>query len=115
MAISNKELGFIVTGVAIAVILGYVGYLSVNVETYPDIEIAARGGINEPLTPFVNNRANYSVSSNSLVPLVNSPHRYPNVTGGNFSALIHHGLSALNKRAPSDDKWIECPPANVMW
>lgn len=43
------------------------------------------------------------------------PHRYPNVSGGNISSLIHHGMSQLCKPAPQDTAWIERPPGEVAW
>jgi hypothetical protein len=42
-------------------------------------------------------------------------HRYPAVSGGNVSTLIHHGMSALRRPAPQDSDWIERPPAEVMF
>jgi len=112
MAISKNNVGFVIVGLAVVIILGYVAFLRVSVETYPDIEIAARAGINEPhgMAPH-----EYVSGKNSLVPLVNMPHRYPNVSGGNFTTLINQGMEPLRKRAPSDSKWIECPPAEVMF
>lgn len=44
-----------------------------------------------------------------------SPLRYPNVTGGNISTLIHQGMSALNQPSPQDNDWRIRPPAEVMF
>ena len=112
MAISKNELGLVIVGLAIAVVFGYVAFLSVDVQTYPDIEIAGSARLNAPMAMAPHE---FVTSANSLVPMVNMPHRYPNVSGGNITALIHHGMEPLRKRAPSDSKWIECPPAEVMF
>jgi hypothetical protein len=42
-------------------------------------------------------------------------HKYPIVSGGNVSTLIHHGMDALRRPAPQDDDWRTRPPAEVMW
>jgi hypothetical protein len=42
-------------------------------------------------------------------------HKYPTVSGGNVSTLIHQGMSALRRSAPQDDDWRTGPPAEVMW
>jgi hypothetical protein len=112
MAISKNEISFAIVGLALVVVLGYAAFVSVNVETYPDTEIAIRSGINQPFGMATHE---FVSAGNSLTPVVNMPHRYPNVTGQNITALIHHGMEPLRKRAPRDSKWIECPPAEVMW
>jgi hypothetical protein len=112
MAISKNEVGLLVVGLAIAVVFGYVAFLNVEVETYPDTEIAIRSGINQPVSMAPHE---FVTPGNSISPVIYMPHRYPNVSGGNITALIHHGMEPLRKRAPSDSKWIECPPAEVMY
>jgi hypothetical protein len=42
-------------------------------------------------------------------------HRYPAVSGGNISTLIHHGMDRLKVPAPQDDDWIKNSPAEVMF
>jgi hypothetical protein len=111
MATNETLLGLGIIGVAIAGVFGYIAHLSVDVETYPDIEVAASTGLDAPtLGPTESLK-----QGDSLVPLITLPHRYPSTCGGNVTALIHHGLSPLSKHAPHDSKWIEQPPSNVMW
>jgi hypothetical protein len=114
MAINNRTLEFAVVGIALAVLLGYFAFLSVDVQTYPDVEIAATGGFANG-TPVGMKPSEYSTPENSLVPVVNLPHRYPTVPGGNVTCLIHHGLSPLRMSKGMDQKWITRPPAEVMW
>jgi hypothetical protein len=43
-------------------------------------------------------------------------HKYPVVSGGNISTLIHRGgFDRLAKPAPQDDDWLKRPPAEVMF
>jgi hypothetical protein len=114
MAINKDYIPFIVTGVAAAMLLGYFAYLNVDIKTYPDVEIAANGGIGGQSLPHFGPTEHLD-AENSLVPVVNLPHRYPNVSGGNITCLIHHGLSPLRMSKGMDQKWITRPPSEVMW
>jgi hypothetical protein len=115
MVISKDYVPFMVVGVAAAALMGYFAYLQLNVEdqTYPDVEIAVGGGFNHPILPNVNTE--YSTPENSLCQVVTLPHRYPQVSGGNITALIHHGWSPLRMSKGMDSRWITRPPAEVMW
>lgn len=42
-------------------------------------------------------------------------HKYPTVSGGNISTLIHQGLDAMCKPAPQDDDWRIAPPAEIQF
>lgn len=112
MVISKNEIGFVVVGLAVAIVFGYMAYASVDIQSYPDIEVAATARLDAPIGM---SDEEYVKPGNSRVPVIYMPHRYPNVSGGNISALIHHGMSPLRKHAPRDSKWIECPPAEVMY
>lgn len=112
MAINNNTLGFIIGGGALALLLGYCAYLSVDIKTYPDVEIAAASGF--AANPGFHS-TEYSSPQNSLCDVKNMPHRYPTVSGGNITALIHHGLSPLRQSKGMDQRWITRPPGEVMW
>lgn len=112
MATSKNMIVVGVVGLGLVALFGYLAYVNVDVQTFPDVEVAARAGFDGTLAM---GPREYITQSNSLVPLVNTPHRYPNTTGDNISALIHHGMDPLRKRAPRDSRWIECPPAEVMY
>jgi hypothetical protein len=114
MATSKDFIPFAVVGIAAAALFGYFAHLSVDVQTYPDVEIAAGGGF-EHGTPLGMHETEYSTDKNSIVPTVKMPHRYPNVSGGNITCLIHHGLSPLRMSKGMDQRWITRPPAEVMW
>jgi hypothetical protein len=113
--VTNKDIiPFAVCGIALAALFGYFAHLSVDVETYPDIEVSAGGGFAHG-TPIGMSEREYSSAENSLVPVVNLPHRYPTVPGSNITCLIHHGLSPLRQSKGMDQRWITRPPAEVMW
>jgi hypothetical protein len=42
-------------------------------------------------------------------------HKYPTVSGGNISTLIHQGYDRLKVPAPQDDDWRTAPPAEVQF
>lgn len=44
-----------------------------------------------------------------------TPHRYPTVSGGNITALIHKGFSSMGQPAPQDDDWLIEPPGREMF
>ena len=43
-------------------------------------------------------------------PVVITPHRYPVVTGGNISTVMHYGWSNMAQSAPANDDWRLNPP-----
>jgi hypothetical protein len=116
MAINKDMVPFAVAGIALVAFLGYFAWLSVDVQTYPDVELSAGGGFGSPHdTPLNMHNSEYSTEYNSTVPVVNLPHRYPTVPGGNITCLIHHGLSPLRMSKGMDQRWITAPPGNEMW
>lgn len=111
MAINKDYIPVIVVGVAAAALLVYSAQFMIDVKTYPDVEIVAGGGFNHPVVA----PSEYSVPANSQGKVVNLPHRYPTISGGNITALVHHGWSPLRMSKGMDQKWITCPPAEQMW
>ena len=43
-------------------------------------------------------------------PVTNSPHRYPAISGGNLSSVMHNGWSRASMSAPAGDDWRRNPP-----
>jgi hypothetical protein len=43
-----------------------------------------------------------------------TPHRYPVVSGGNITTLIHQGFDSLRYTAPQDGDWLEQPPGSEV-
>jgi hypothetical protein len=115
MAINKDFIPFAVAAGGLVLLLGYYAFLSVDVQTYPDIEIVAGGGFAHGAPMGNMQPSEYSTPPNSLIPVKNMPHRYPTVPGSNITCLIHHGLSPLRMSKGMDQKWITRPPAEVMW
>jgi hypothetical protein len=55
----------------------------------------------------------WKVPSEYQTGYVVSRHRYPQLSGTNMTAVIHHGWDAMMRPAPADTAWIERPPAEV--
>jgi hypothetical protein len=43
-----------------------------------------------------------------------TPHRYPSISGGNITALIHRGFDPMRRLAPQDSDWMIKPPSNEI-
>src|SRR5215469_15076612 len=43
-------------------------------------------------------------------PVVQTPHRYPAVPGGNLSTVMHHGWASLMENQPAERDWWLNPP-----
>lgn len=41
------------------------------------------------------------------------PHRYPAVSGGNISLIIHKGWDEMMRPAPQDNDWMVSPPSEM--
>ncbi len=46
---------------------------------------------------------------------VYTPHRFPRVTGGEITALIHRGFSPMRIPAEADVQWLIAPPSEVSF
>jgi uncharacterized membrane protein YagU involved in acid resistance len=44
-----------------------------------------------------------------------TPHRYPRVTGGEITALIHRGFSPMRVPRSADVQWLIAPPSEVSF
>jgi hypothetical protein len=120
MPLNEKDLGLIAVGVAIVGVLVYIAYDQTDRTGQPRYQ-------NTPVT------ASLSVMDTAIDALdtgdhyfhpafcapgqtqIFIPHKYPAVSGGNISTLIHQGMDALRRDAPQDDDWLKRPPGEVMW
>lgn len=44
-----------------------------------------------------------------------TPHRYPRVTGGEITAVIHRGFSTMRVPDSADVQWLIAPPSEVAF
>ncbi len=120
MRLSNAQIGCLLAGVAGVTVLVYFAHLGVDDsgKSQPRYEgqLATAGLFNAVIDSL--DTGDHYFHPNMCVPgqtQIFTPHRYPSVSGGNITALIHHGLTPLNRQAPQDSDWINRPPADVMW
>jgi len=105
---------WLVVALAAVGLLWYIAYQEVDKPTMPQTETSLTG-FNASLDACTAHEFFRPETVTLNQELVFTPHRYPNVTGGNISTLIHQGFSALRLPAPQDNKWITCPPGEVMY
>jgi hypothetical protein len=116
MNISKNEGILLFAGVAVVGILWYLAYDKVENKVAPKQEVMVSGGFSAALDKCtVDEFFTPGHLGSENIQLQFTPHRYPNVTGGNISTLIHLGMSQLRLPAPQDDKWITRPPAEIQW
>lgn len=113
MAITNDQAMAILAGGAAVVVL-YAAYSAVDRKRMPRQEIATVS-FNAALDPCTEEEFFRPHHATENQQLQYTPHRYPNVTGGNISTVIHYGFSQLRRPAPQDAKWITRPPAEVQF
>lgn len=118
MPLNEKQLGMLLVGAAVVGVLAYIAHNESNAETAPryDSPLAAVG-VSASVIDRLDTGDHY-FHPNYCVPgqtQIYTPHRYPVVSGGNISTLIHHGMDRLAVDAPQDNEWIKRPPAEVMW
>jgi hypothetical protein len=115
MKISQNEWGLLLVGGAILGVFVYLAYDNVENKTMPRQEVASVGGFSAALDACTEQEffRPHLLTENQQLQF--TPHRYPNVTGGGFSTIIHYGMSQLRLPAPQDRMWIERPPAEVQW
>jgi hypothetical protein len=46
---------------------------------------------------------------------VYTPHRYPRITGGEITAVIHHGFTPMRVPNVRDVQWLIAPPSEVAF
>jgi hypothetical protein len=114
MAISRDMVGGIAIAAAVVGFICYQAWNNTDKTSYPDQQIGLTG-FNAEVDSCTAEEffRPHNVVANQGVAYTR--HRYPTVTGGNISSLIHHGLDQLRQPAPADDKWITRPPENAMW
>lgn len=122
MQVNEKDLALLAVGVAFSVVLFYMarGESDTGQPRYEgdsDTGIATGFNVIDTYIDRLDTGDHYFAPA-YCVPgqtQIFTAHRYPAVSGGNISALIHQGMSALRRPAPQDDDWRTRPPAEVMW
>lgn len=119
MQLDRKEWTILAVGAAFVALAVYVGYNRTQNKGQPRYESGT--GVNVATGLSVVDQldtGNHYFHPAYCVPgqtQIFTPHRYPSVSGGNISTLIHQGMDALRRQAPQDADWFERPPGDVMW
>lgn len=127
--VDNKDWAMIAVGGALAVVLGWIGYSETGDVITPEVQEEAQfGGLGIDIGERVNLGTNGAIDPNlhfwhpgyDPVPgaqkTITSRVRYPYVSGGNASTLMHHGFDAMRLGSPAGscaDDFRKHPPSEV--
>lgn len=114
MEMDKNTLGLLAIAALVVAGIAYAAYSNTDRNTMPEVEFGTTGW-NAALDACTEHE--FFRPHNAVVGqgVTYTPHRYPNVTGGNITTLIHRGFSQLRQKAPQDSKWITRPPSEEMW
>lgn len=115
MAISKHECGVIAVAALAVGIIVYYAYTVQEQPVEPPDKAIVGATFNETLDSMSQEeffRPNNTISGQVVVY---TKHRYPTVTGGNISTLIHRGYSAVRRKPQMDAGWFMQPPGDVEW
>lgn len=120
MRVNSKDLAIVSVGVAFLAVLCYVAYDRSNTgqpRYQSSTGIATGFNVIDTAVDALDTGDHYFHPA-YCVPgqtQIFTAHKYPTVSGGSISTLIHQGMDALNVPAPQDDDWRIRPPGEVMW
>lgn len=118
MPLNDKELGTLLVGAAVVIVLAYIAHNESDDKGQQRYQgELATAGLSGVVIDNLDTGVHY-FHPNYCVPgqtQIFTAHRYPTISGGNITTLIHHGMDPLKRRAPQDDDWRIRPPAEVMW
>jgi hypothetical protein len=121
MLLNEKDLSFIAIGAIAVFVLSYCAHQNSDDggkgQPRYDGELAGAGLFGAMVIDALDTGDHYFHPA-SCIPgqqQVFTPHRYPTISGGNITALIHQGMDAMRRQAPQDSDWIERPPGEEMW
>ncbi len=120
MRLNEHDLGLIAVGATLVLLIGFVAYVEMDTgdKSQPRYEGAlATAGLSGVVIDQLDTgdhyfHPNYCTRGQTQIFL---PIRYPQVSGGNITALIHRGFDPMRRRAPQDADWLERPPSEVMF
>lgn len=120
MQVNSKDMGLMLVGAAFVFVLAYMAYdKSVTGQPRYVSNTGFTTGFNVLDTAIdALDTGEHYFHPAYCVPgqtQIFTQHKYPTVSGGNITTLIHQGLDSLNVPAPQDNDWIIRPPGEVMW
>lgn len=117
MRLSQQEVGLIAAGGAFALLVAWIAWSTNGRGAIPRYDTPSTT-VSLAYAPELDTGShyfhpNYCHSENQQQ--IWMPHKYPRVSGGNLSTLIHRGMDALKEPSPYDNSWRVQPPGEVMW
>jgi hypothetical protein len=124
--ISNHEWAMITVGVAFAVVVGWIGFSETDDQVVPDVQTEMQfTGLGLDTGMRVNLGTNGAIDPDLHFwhpgydpepggqPIITSRVRYPYVSGGNISTLIHKGFDAMCRGSAQDNSFRVNPPSEA--
>lgn len=118
--LSNKDVGLLLVGSAFVLLVVYIAYDKSDTPgaRYENSTVvtAAFNAIDQAVKDL--DTGDHYFHPAYCVPgqtQIFTAHRYPAVSGGSISTVMHHGMDRLKVPAPQDGDWINRPPGEVMW
>lgn len=125
MPLSTHDWGMIAAGAGLVIALTYIAYSSTDDTVGPVVQSEAQfdafgldvgGRVNLGTNGAIDPLFHFYYPGYDPEPgaqkVITSKIRYPFVSGGNVSTVIHHGMDALNNRQPLNC-WMEFPPSEA--
>lgn len=120
LKLDNKDAGLILAGAAFVFLLAYIAYDKSDTGQArfqnATFATAAFNVVDKTLNEL--DTGDHFFHPAYCVPgqtQIYTQHKYPAVSGGSLSTLMHHGMDSLKVPAPQDNDWIIRPPGEVMW
>lgn len=120
MKLDTQEAIILTFGGLAVLTLGYLAYQKTNAsDIQPRYEgEAALAGLSGIMTVFEHlNTGDHYFHPGYCADgqtVVFTPHRYPQNSGGNITALFHQGFSGMANPAPQDADWMRQPPGSEV-
>jgi hypothetical protein len=121
--LDSRDLGLIAVGAFFVLVIAYIGYDQSEKTGQPRFSSSLNQSVTTGFNVIDKAFDHLDTGDHYFHPVFCVPgqtqiftqHKYPEVTGGNISTLIHQGMSALSKPAPQDNDWITRPPGEVQF
>lgn len=126
MALSKHEWGMITVGVAFAVVVGWISFSETGDQVVPDVQTEVQfSGLGLDMGMRGNLGSNGAIDPDlhfwhpgydpvpGCQPVITSRVRYPYVSGGNVTTVIHRGFDAMRKGSAMDNSFRVNPPSEV--
>lgn len=122
--ISSHQWAMITVGAAFAIVAGWVAFSETDTQIVPEVQTEMQfAGLGLDTGMRINLGTNGAIDPDlhfwhpgydpepGCQPVITSRVRYPYVSGGNISTLIHKGFDAMRRGSAQDNLFRICPPS----